>query len=619
METNVVVVRLRHFPSAVINRALAHLPHLSQLASISRVYERVYPCMVSERDDDAPIAALADPLRAAGFATYRCGDATDAFDEAHAHLASPASADSGARRLVTLHLQACPSVEFGAKGEDSGAADDERDCAASVLRDDPRDTSSRAARVPALVRAARAYDGRRAPRKSTVLHDTMELQRRCWRALLNFDQQLGSMIALLQRRGVYDCAIIYVHAESAMSLYEHGTLGEAPWDSCLRTFLVRKAPRLDAAHVTKPLSAAHIAPLLLADCGLGDGLGDEKTGNRTCLTFGLSPAWLARAAVNPPMDPFSLQTFFARAVTLRAGRSYACIIWFSINHMLQAQFPDASAELSAGQKLALCAKTALWRNPVDGRSLRELVEHGHIVQIYDHATDKGELCDICTPEWLQTPAATALKADIDAETSARELRTLHMQLPRHTLEKTCAEGKPVAPASAPSEPIVRAAPSEPIVRPATSKPLQAVLRDAIGKEADRLALGPAPTWLTVFVPHDSGGADGWLPDPIIGAFSLPQLRQLAHAGASLYCAKHAHAYVLRATANAVCVGQCTVTPNSLVVPHADGAVVVHRARESDDGGRVPVARARSVVPAPKAGKKNTARSIEANLEQRSRF
>lgn len=147
--------------------------------------------------------------------------------------------------------------------------------------------------------------------RKEVVRVVTGLHRFCWKCLQQIDEGLQKILDALHARRKLKDAIIYLYTDHRISLYEHGELCEAPWEACLRSFMLRKTRMTtDAARSSVPLSLACLPTMLIEDAGIFADWHHRPTSRSCCVTLGLAYSWLVRARIEPPVDIMSLRTFF---------------------------------------------------------------------------------------------------------------------------------------------------------------------------------------------------------------------------------------------------------------------------------------------------------------------
>ena len=348
----------------------------------------------------------------------------------------PAAAKASRSCLFMVNLLGCQDAEsFCVGAVDAASArlpalsfaephekPDPRLFAANVLDDDPRHATRT---VDALRRLTRLHDSVRGapprPCADAVSADVIALHRYCWRILQRIDGGLSKIVHALRHKGLYDDTNIYLYSDHAVGLHEHGVSSDAPWESCLRCFLVRKAGGVPAGvRVVTPRSLCELSAMVLGDCRIhADWHVKKSPPSHACLTVGLAASWLARAAVPPATDPASLRTFFVRTLVRHNDRHYSVVVWFSLSDLAGGE-----ANLSAAEE------SRSFANPLRKHSLAELQRRGHDIQIYEHETDPHELDNLAWQAgWLDNALSRHLKHAIDGLLAHHRLETIRFTVP----------------------------------------------------------------------------------------------------------------------------------------------------------------------------------------------
>jgi len=311
---------------------------------------------------------------------------------------------------------------------------DSRRVPESVISDNPRDEGSTASKIIALKRSTMMYD---------CLHGTCnnqlneyseafvhELQRFAWECLVSLNAGLEKIISTLKEKKIYDKTRLYLFSDNPVSLFEHGVFNEAPWDACLRSFLLVHSPRqLSGKIVETPYSLAHISHKIMNDANLFADWHVNFKESHT-LTIGICPSWLSHAYLTPRLNVFTFQTFYIRCLVNRYGRLYAIVIWFSLSDLLRAS--NVNVDSYDPEELSdLCKNTSDWYNPI------LIFDLGYFkqVQIYDLTTDVLELENLAdNPEFLQTTIACSLKTEMNKSIEAHGYSKLKIIFPDRLLD-----------------------------------------------------------------------------------------------------------------------------------------------------------------------------------------
>lgn len=313
---------------------------------------------------------------------------------------------------------------------------DERLFSENVVQDDPRQTDAASRGIDALRRSAQLKDWIRGVnstdlRREELVRTVTGLHRFCWKCIEHIDEGLQRLIGALRETDRFDDAVIYVYSDHAVSLYEHGELCEAPWESCIRSFLIRRAPTVQPRRLRAPLSLADITTMLLRDVDIHADWHVTPATDGCCVTLGLALSWLARASMIPMTNAFDLRTFFVRATLVHNDREYSVILWFSLRDMAKATKLNETDNLDDMARARLYQQTTRWTNPVFEVPLHQLAALD-AVQVYDHSTDPSELCNLAGhDDWTRTECARRLKMRVDSSIRHHRLDTFDLTVPEN--------------------------------------------------------------------------------------------------------------------------------------------------------------------------------------------
>ena len=314
---------------------------------------------------------------------------------------------------------------------------DSRQYAESVLKDNPRHENTTSSRIQGLQRATMLYDWLRGKRNECektneqVLHHVSELHRFAWKCLLKLDEGIGDLIKVLKKRNLLNKTLIYMTCDHPISLFEHGEMCEAPWEACLRSFLLVRYPhQVRGRELDQPISLAHLSRRIMDDSNIYADW--HVTVPASCImTFGLCSSWLCRAFLTPKINVFHFKTFFMRFVIDRFGRLYSVIVWFSIVDLFDST-GIKYIDMSDDEMADLCARQAEWVNPIIGKEISDL----DTIQVYDLSIDSSELDNIATNEWIRSKAAKSLKNDIDYAINEYGYDKMKLKFPKNVHEMT---------------------------------------------------------------------------------------------------------------------------------------------------------------------------------------
>lgn len=313
---------------------------------------------------------------------------------------------------------------------------DERLFSENVVQDDPRNPDAASRNIDALRRSTQLKDWIRGisstdSRREELVRTVTGLHRFCWKCIQQIDEGLQRIVEALRETNRFDDAVIYVYSDHAVSLYEHGELCEAPWESCIRSFLIRRAPCIEARRTRRPLSLADMANMLFRDANIHADWHVVPALDGCCLTLGLALSWLARASMTPITNAFELRTFFVRATLVHNDREYAVVQWFSLRDMAFATKLNDAETLDDAARARLYQQTTRWNNPICNVPLHELAARG-AVQVYDHSTDPSELNNLAIHEdWTRTECASMLNLRVDSSIRHHRLDALDVTVPEN--------------------------------------------------------------------------------------------------------------------------------------------------------------------------------------------
>lgn len=511
---------------------------------------------------------------------------------------------------------------------------DDRVFATNVVDDNPRNAGTQAHRREALRRAAQLKDWIRGEASGAERQDIVRavtgLHHFCWKCVQQIDEGLDRILDTLDATGRLEEAVVYVYSDHPIGLYEHGELCEAPWEACLRTFLLRKRsnsfgspPRV----VSTPLSMAALPTMILEDASVHAGCWHVRAPTveqPACVTVGLAMSWLARASMAPCVSVFELRTFFVRALVLRNGRPYAITLWFSLMDMARASGLSIPNNADEAELSRFFERHERFANPLLQHNLAELEENGMgSVSAYEHTSDPDEMDDLMLHrDWPLGQAAKAIKERINASLADQGLGSFLLRVPANIHALTpdrvtfCSVQlhhrvrdrlRPLDARNAPPIRRLRDATTQTETPPSIQEALGGVCsRDEARVIATKLRAVPEQvTSLTVLVPDEGGDRDwpSWVPPPLKGALDPSDFAQRARERRFLVDAIDGASYALtEATEDAIILEQCTVSLKSAKSlpygPLLAGRVVVYRASR-----RTPIAPPAEVLeaaPAPPA-------------------
>lgn len=522
-------------------------------------------------------------------ASFTCQVAFAHDDEALERLVSHIDTDADTSRLTVVNLlgcqdaQRCAFAELDPQSRGSVPLDDddydERRFSESVLEDDARSALAPSHQIDALRRAVMTLDWIRGhatpPSREQTVRSISAMHELCWKCLCRLDDALQKVLAVLAARNRLEDAIIYLFSDHAMSLYEHGQICEAPWESCLRTLWIRKAPHATARRISAPTSLAELVPALFADTNISPvPPWRDPPNTKGCITLGLASSWLGRASMPPVVSPLELRTFFLRAVLVYRDQRYAFTFWFSLGDLMS--FP-ANPDCE-------------WPNPVLRHTL-SMFSKNKALQVYNHATDPHETNNLGQDAtWIHGDTATELKLRIDAVVRGFGLERLRLRIPSNPemigVDKIdlCAVQlhhrvvRKLAPPVAALADVADAA-----TQTESSPSLLAALKTAFGNLSAEPRLPPTTSKypITIFVPYDTYANDAtwptWAPPPLRGAYTRDTMQRVATHGLLVTDALRGETHTLHTfDDNHVVFGQCRILLQTAInIIHSRGYVIAY--------------------------------------------
>ena len=319
---------------------------------------------------------------------------------------------------------AIPVMNLDASNHDASTVYDERCFATNVVDDDVRKTGSQASGIEALRRSALLKDWIRGCEGSCDRQELVRvvngLHQFCWKCLQEIDRGLCEVLDALEKTNRFDEAVVFLYSDHPISLYEHGELCEAPWEACLRSFVIRKCRRsATASRSSAPFSIARLPAIILHDAGIFADWHISPKSSNCCVTLGLACSWLVRARMQPPMEVTDIRTFFIRVLVSYNHRPYAFTFWFGLNDL----FTDENRP----------PMDHVWANPVLDGSLTDFANR-NALQVYEHTSDPYETKNLADMRpWLLGDSATHMKEMINDELVALNLRELRFKIPEKVL------------------------------------------------------------------------------------------------------------------------------------------------------------------------------------------
>lgn len=326
------------------------------------------------------------------------------------------------------------------------ATDDEFRVSSNIMNDDPRGRSDE---QDPHVRMCRLHDYLRGerfelPSRDRVSQVVGNMHKYAWHQMRAMDASLHRLIDQL-----FDSAsFVALGCDHPISLYEHGVMCEAPWETCSRTFLLTSSADMRArGGVTfddGPRSMLGLPSILLRAAGIVvDWHITECPGVSGALTLSLSPSNLCRAAVPPAIDILTAKVFWARFVVLISGCVYACTYWWSPRDIVRATLQRSVTvqgavarrtgvriaanlqewdALPQTEKMQSLSEAHYWRLPITDTST--------IASVYNLTVDSHELENMWSAEFEAEEVFRILHENILRLTAHHRLDTeLPLQFP----------------------------------------------------------------------------------------------------------------------------------------------------------------------------------------------
>tara|TARA_Y100000739_G_scaffold62283_1_gene51425 strand:+ start:773 stop:3061 length:2289 start_codon:yes stop_codon:yes gene_type:complete len=414
---------------------------------------------------------------------------------------------------------------------------DPRHYSENVIHDDPRNFNTEAGQVQGLRRSVMLYDWLRGDSSSKhksdeeIMRTVTEMHRFAWKCLIEFDKNIGRLLQTLKNNDLMKSTALYITSDHPISLLEHGEICEAPWDSCLKTFLLIRMPcQITSKEIPNPYSLANLSRKIMNDCDFyADWHVDIK--ESTVITLGLCPSWLCRAFLAPKINVFEFKTFFIRSICQRYGRLYSIIVWFSIKDLMVASQLDYE-RMTSEELSSICERMIIWENPVLNKQFYDCP----CAQIFDLSVDPSELSNLVCPEWLQSSAALSLKADFDNSIKDCSYEKLHIKFPKNLHDMTPDK---ITFCSVQLHHRVRDKIQQDKTKSVVTKSTQtdtvnlsSFLSNILNEKAATLIMSKIQRYqngpLTIFVPDDlTTKWFDWIPNPINGVLTIEQFHLFA--------------------------------------------------------------------------------------------
>ena len=532
-------------------------------------------------------------------ASFTCQVAFAHDDEALQRLVSHIDVDTDAPRLTVINLLGCqdahrcafsqldPQKRRGAQSCDElHKSYDERRFSESVLEDDVRNPHAPSHQIDALRRAALTHDWIRGhancPPRDEVVRAISEMHELCWKCLRRLDTGLQQLLKALETRNRLENAIIYLYSDHAISLYEHGEICEAPWEACLRSFWIRKAPNVPAGRSSTPTSLAGLMPALFADANISPvPTWRAVPAPNGCITLGLACSWLGRASMPPAISPLELRTLFVRTLLIYNDRSYAVTFWFSVGDLTISKSSVTGLD---------------WPNPVLRHSLTTFAKN-KALQVFEHTSDPQETNNLATNStWTNGGTANELKLRIDSIIRGYGLDRLQLRIPENASTLSiddidlCAvqlHHRVVRKLAPPTASAPRVEYRSTATQTENTPNLLTAAQIAFGSTRIQPRLPTMMTStqpLTIFVPDETfanaGKWKAWAPPPLIGAYTRETMQRVARRGLSVTDALQGETHSVHALDdNTVLFRQCHILLQTAVsMVHSYGYAIGYRVR-----------------------------------------
>lgn len=459
--------------------------------------------------------------------------------------------------------------------------------AETICSDNPRNDQSNSAKVEALKRSAMLYDWLRGiSNNSLSVDDTLrisnEMNRFAWKCLIELDKSLSMLFKTLHSNKYLSNTIIYITSDNPISLFEHGEISEAPWDSCLKTFLLIYNPEHNKFMTSdEPYTLAHLPLKILKDSGIHADWHINVTEGAT-ITVGLSPSWLCRTFLNPKLSMIDFRGFFMRYIIKKQGRLYTIIQWFSIFDLLKCN--DIEFEhLSYNDTLKICTRIHEWKNPVYYNEFEE--EH---LQVFDISVDPEEKHNIVQGNWIKSDTAVVLKRNLNNTIEECGYHKLSIRFPQNMMDLTpdkitfssiqmhnrmkdrMQENRTATLAS------VSCQTELPVLNDVLLDMTNGDFAKYLMSKINKILHVP----LTIFINKNENTWQDWLPDPVIGTFNYDTFTYLARSNLSITSIKGTQYKI--SNNGKILIHKCIVSQNSTMVQHKSGQVMLFNVDRLDD-------------------------------------
>ena len=624
------------FPSCMIKKAFEQLPSLHELFTQSEVYSSCYPtnmCKASSLHDiimDAPLASMTDDskfdwsrvrhatrslfsvfqqrgyvtslfgeydidasfddkltktdaLASIGIDTFVCNDklpasATDDEETVCRLCASLHVRDKARPFFMMINLAGCQDVQMCTINDSTVECSSHNSYSMlpeSVIDDNPRDTASVASQITGIQRGVMMRDWLMGDTSCAEdsLDFSVKLHRLAWKCLLHMDTFIQKMLNALKQTNCIDDTMIYMTCDHPCGLFEHGALGAAPWDTCLKTFLTIYNPnRKIHEHFEDPCTLAYLPQRILKDCGICIEW-HVQVRQHSPITIGICPSWLSRSYLMPPIDMLDMRVFLIRLVTQLRDRVYSVRCWFSLRDLILCTNPTHK-DLSNADMLLVCGRTMEWRNPV-----LETPLHESTAQVYDISTDPNELYDCVNTAWLSSTVPELLKVKLDEAIRDFGYDVLRIRFPIATesLSLDTVSGSQAATHLRQKCQNIIKMPD--VACQTVNCVIDTELINRIGRGYTRsvMKMYDLSLPLTLFASRIHSEWVAWLPHPILGAFSYDALQRICDSKQDI---KNIHGEAVHLDSlSRLTIGRCVLSGDCMFLERGNEHIVLHFVEE----------------------------------------
>lgn len=459
---------------------------------------------------------------------------------------------------------------------------DEKRHAENVCCDNPRNDMSESSKIVALRRANMLYDWLRGGAKhnksfSDTLRIANEMHRFAWKCLVELDKSLSTLFKKLQTKDYLSNTIIYITSDHPISLFEHGEICEAPWDSCLRSFLLIYKPGQTKCSIhPEPYTLAHLPLRIMSDCNIyADWHVNVET--NTSVTIGICPSWLCRTFIEPKISVIEFSGFFVRFITNYNYRLYTIVYWFSIYDLLKCN--NISFEsLSYVDTLTLCTRYNEWKNPTYFNDF--VVDK---VQVYDMTTDPEEKHNIVNKDWIASNAGLYLKKIFNEALEKCSYQKLSIKFPENISELTPDK---ITFCSVQLHHRLRERLNDNKVKNIKDCECQTdvfnlseAIERKIGSEYCKQLISRVQKIqyipMTIFASLSTTKWQDWFPEPLIGCFPYDTFVYLARANISVTDIKNQTYNIHTSKTGDIILNNCVINKEPIHIYHKNGQVMLY--------------------------------------------